>query len=74
MKRNASGTLVSGARLSRWTLVLVALGEPGVPVVCCARALAPSASSKEAAASPRVTGRPLSGKCASIMGHLQIED
>src|SRR5262245_14873885 len=34
------------------SMVVVAPGEPGVPVVCCARPVVPSANSKEAATGP----------------------
>src|SRR5215831_2795544 len=54
------------------SMVVVALGEPGVPVVCCARlVVASSAHSKEAATSPRAASRRVIAKCFSIMGALR---
>src|SRR5215470_19442876 len=54
------------------SMVVVAPGEPGVPVVCCAGAGAPSASSKEAATSPHGASRRVSSRCLSIMGSLPM--
>src|SRR5262249_31135224 len=49
------------------SMVVVALGEPGAPVVCCARAFVPSANSKEAMASLRRASRR-----ANIINHSMI--
>src|SRR5262245_1779148 len=55
------------------SMVVVALGEPGVPVVCCAGAGAPMASSKEVATSPHEASRCVSSRCLSIMGHSRLK-
>src|SRR5215510_1636687 len=48
-------------------IVVVALGEPATPVVCWASAVAPSASSREAATSPHAASRCVDCECLSII-------
>ena len=49
-------------------MVVVAVGEPGVPVVCCARPAVSNANSTEIAMSPRGANRSVAGKCFPTMG------
>src|SRR6516162_4865970 len=51
-------------------IVVVALGEPGVPVICCARAAPPGASSRQATSADRTRGA--TPKSDSFLGRIGL--